>query len=231
MWPRAARPRRGETRVVSTAAWAPCRRGSPFANTSMRQPSVKGTSTFTSYPVGRNWMPLVLQLRGKHTPLPSPTPPCALREHRQSGTLCGSHQRHRVHLHAQRHQRGPSGMHCRNRLSNCTRKQKLESRNPGAVGSAIREREPPGPALDSINAREAESGQKKTSCKRQRRKSSGAARCHPRSGSPKRSLSKRRRRALAMGKFFSRRQREPGILQLRRCLCYSQGLGCLVSAP
>ena len=38
----------GETKVVSTAAWAPCHRGSPFASTSMRRPSARGTSTFMS---------------------------------------------------------------------------------------------------------------------------------------------------------------------------------------
>ena len=38
----------GETKVVSTAAWAPCHRGSPFASTSMRRPSARGMSTFMS---------------------------------------------------------------------------------------------------------------------------------------------------------------------------------------
>ena len=38
----------GDTKVVSTAACAPCQMGKPFAKTSMRRPSVKGTSTFMS---------------------------------------------------------------------------------------------------------------------------------------------------------------------------------------
>ena len=38
----------GDTKVVSTAACAPCQISKPFAKTSMRRPSVKGTSTFMS---------------------------------------------------------------------------------------------------------------------------------------------------------------------------------------
>ena len=64
--------------------------------------------------------------------------------------------------------RGPIGTGSRRRLSNTTRKHELGSRNSGAVGSAVRAREPPGPAWDSINAREAGQGQKEGSCKRRR---------------------------------------------------------------
>ena len=38
----------GLTIVASTATWAPCQRGRPFATTSMRRPSAAGTSRFKS---------------------------------------------------------------------------------------------------------------------------------------------------------------------------------------
>ena len=38
----------GLTKVVSTAAWAPCHSGRPFASTSMRRESASGTSKFMS---------------------------------------------------------------------------------------------------------------------------------------------------------------------------------------
>ena len=65
----------GETRVVSTAAWAPCQRGSPLANTSMRRPSARGTSTFIN-----RWSLLKCSLRRRGRRL------CAL-PHEQQGFL------------------------------------------------------------------------------------------------------------------------------------------------
>ena len=66
----------GETRVVSTAAWAPCQRGSPLANTSMRRPSARGTSTFIN-----RWSLLKCSLRRRGRRL------CAL-PHEQQGFFC-----------------------------------------------------------------------------------------------------------------------------------------------
>ena len=39
---------RGHTNVVSTATWAPCQSGNPFANTSIRRESASGKPTFMS---------------------------------------------------------------------------------------------------------------------------------------------------------------------------------------
>ena len=80
--------------------------------------------------------------------------------------------------------RDPIGTGCRNLLRNNTRKQELERRNSGAVGKVVRAQEPPGPAWDNINAREAGSRSEQRLAQAGASKQAAAARCHPRSGSP-----------------------------------------------
>ena len=72
---------RGHTNVVSTATWAPCQSGSPFANTSIRRESASGKPTFMSR---RNTLVQhVRWLRGTCVQQPAPrarhAPPAPLR--------------------------------------------------------------------------------------------------------------------------------------------------------
>ena len=139
----------GETRMVSTAAWTPCQRGhraihSPVPRCGGHQREVRrrswpvrGTLIATRAPASRQTRAAAFRQAVPWLPKVSSAPP-------------------------HRHRHGPIGMGSRKRLSNTTRKHELESRNSGSVGNAVWAREKkPGPAWDSINAREAGSRSEK----------------------------------------------------------------------
>ena len=163
---------------MSTAIWAPRHSGKPFATTSIRRPSVAGTSRFSSRIRRHLWRP-GHRLPGRCAPPRAPaaqpmcarTPTCAQAD-RWSPRL----SRRRPHWH----RLGASGGAKRSLRSSRTRNSSLGTTKSGPVGRTVSAQLAPAPLWDSSSARDAESNSAKSTSNTRLSTAVPALRCHPR---------------------------------------------------